>query len=52
MSLGIVFLPAAGKASWPKSFRAKFVLVVGAAVLFDLLLCGRLRAVERQPPVA
>lgn len=25
---------------WPRSFRAKFVLVVGAAVLFDLVLGG------------
>lgn len=35
-------LPTASGASWlPRlSFRAKFILVVGAAVLFDLLLTG------------
>jgi sigma-B regulation protein RsbU (phosphoserine phosphatase) len=39
MSLGIVsFLRREGL--WPKSFRAKFVLLVGAAVVFDLLLSG------------
>lgn len=39
MSLGVVpFLRREGL--WPKSFRAKFVLLVGAAVIFDLLLSG------------
>lgn len=39
MSLGIAkFLRRQGL--WPKSFRAKFVLLVGAAVVFDLLLSG------------
>jgi sigma-B regulation protein RsbU (phosphoserine phosphatase) len=35
-------LVAAKKRPWysPRSFRAKFILVVGAAVLFDLLLSG------------